>query len=108
MQVMVRMAQVLARPGPGNQWSVGKQTDPGTPSPAHALSPDSALERTPCRENCMAGPKQSVAGDASDEKSKREAEEARKRKLERSLEQGLEDSRSEEHTSELQSLRQLV
>jgi hypothetical protein len=40
----------------------------------------------------MAGPKQSVVDDESDEKSKREAEEARKRKLERSVEQGLEDS----------------
>ena len=61
-------------------------------SPAHAFWPDSAGERAACRENSMASPRQSVLDDASDEKSKRGAEEARKRRLERSLEQGLEDS----------------
>jgi nicotinate phosphoribosyltransferase len=40
----------------------------------------------------MAIPKQTVVEDGRDDKSKREREDARKRKLERSLEQGLEDS----------------
>ena len=40
----------------------------------------------------MAIPKQTVVEEARDDKSKREREDARKRKLERSLEQGLEDS----------------
>ena len=40
----------------------------------------------------MAIPKQTVVEGESDDKSKREREDARKRKLERSLERGLEDS----------------
>ena len=40
----------------------------------------------------MAIPKQTVVEEARDDKSKREREDARKRKLERSLERGLKDS----------------
>jgi hypothetical protein len=40
----------------------------------------------------MATPKQSVVEEELDDKTKRDREEVRKRRLERSLEQGLEDS----------------
>ena len=40
----------------------------------------------------MAIPKQTVVEEERDDKSKRDREEVRKRRLERSLEQGLEDS----------------
>ena len=40
----------------------------------------------------MATPKQTVVEEELDDKSKRNREEVRKRRLERSLEQGLEDS----------------
>ena len=40
----------------------------------------------------MAIPKHTVVGDELDDKTKRDREEVRKRRLERSLEQGLEDS----------------
>ncbi|TMK13420.1 MAG: hypothetical protein E6G75_16110 [Alphaproteobacteria bacterium] len=40
----------------------------------------------------MAIPKQTVVEEELDDKSKRDREEVRKRRLERSLEQGLEDS----------------
>jgi hypothetical protein len=43
-------------------------------------------------EQSMAIPKQTVVEEELDDKSKRDREEVRKRRLERSLEQGLEDS----------------
>src|SRR5262249_55267829 len=73
--------------------AVGRQANRSrNASPAQALWPDGGGKRAACRENSMAGPEQSVVDDASGEKSKREAEEARKRRLERSREQGLEDT----------------
>ena len=44
------------------------------------------------RENFMGIPNETVAEHEVDEKTRREREEARKRKLEKSLDQGLEDS----------------
>jgi hypothetical protein len=46
----------------------------------------------PCRENFHGIPNETVEENAVDEKTKRERDEAQKRKLEKSLEQGLEDS----------------
>jgi hypothetical protein len=43
-------------------------------------------------ETSMATPKQTVVEEELDDKTKRDREELRKRKLERSLERGLEDS----------------
>jgi hypothetical protein len=53
---------------------------------------DGATSASLARRTSMAIPKRTVAEEEVDDKTRRDREEVRKRRLERSLEQGLEDS----------------
>jgi hypothetical protein len=53
---------------------------------------DGATSASLTRRTSMAIPKRTVVEEELDDKTKRDREEVRKRRLERSLEQGLEDS----------------
>jgi hypothetical protein len=53
---------------------------------------DGATSASLARRTSMAIPKRTVVEEELDDKTKRDREEVRKRRLERSLEQGLEDS----------------
>jgi hypothetical protein len=71
-------------------WSLIPDTE-RQPHPTRYLH-DGATSASLARRTTMAIPKRTVVEEELDDKTKRDREEVRKRRLERSLEQGLEDS----------------
>src|SRR5262249_21783485 len=66
--------------------------DTGTPATPHALFARWRDQCVACKGNNHGNSEANVVEEELDDKTKRDREEVRKRRLERSLEQGLEDS----------------